>query len=132
MRPTPVYTLDQLRAVVLEERLACAQLCKEIADELREAGKPFDAALDCELIIKARSYMTKNVMAPPAAKRNRFLSFLNSVLPKKRIRVEIRFVSYATAERLILQGWELATEEDRNRTVGYVYIERVEYRDRFV
>lgn len=40
---------------------------------------------------------------------------------------ELRFVSYAEAERLfaMCDGWRFAPEEDRNRVFGWVHLERV-------
>ena len=43
-----------------------------------------------------------------------------------RRRVELQFVSYAEAEILLLQGWNIAKEEDNNHIIGIVFLERTE------
>ena len=48
--------------------------------------------------------------------------------PKLR-RLELRFLPYVDADRLIREtrgAWTIAPEEDSNRNVGMVYIERLE------
>lgn len=39
-------------------------------------------------------------------------------------RIELRLVSYELADSLLLDGWELAKEEDTNHIPGKVYLER--------
>ncbi len=43
-------------------------------------------------------------------------------------RVELRFVPYQIGDMLIKKnvGWRLAKEEDRNKLIGWVFLERVE------
>jgi|SRR6266550_44382 len=46
--------------------------------------------------------------------------------PKAR-RLELRFVSYGEADKLIREGWQLAIpEEDNNHVFGWVFVERRE------
>ena len=47
---------------------------------------------------------------------------------RKRSRVEVRFLPYAEADRLIRETegmWSIAPEEDLNRAFGMVYVERL-------
>lgn len=53
------------------------------------------------------------------------LSLLGFDRPKMR-RVEVRFVPYSEGAKLVKQGWTLAPEEDRNRKVGWVFLEKLE------
>lgn len=46
--------------------------------------------------------------------------------PPKRKRIELRLVCYEEADKLIRDGWRIASEEDRNRRIGWVYLERLE------
>lgn len=49
--------------------------------------------------------------------------------PKPSVkRLELRFCSYNEADALIKANpaWRVAQEEDKNRLIGWVYIERVE------
>lgn len=41
-------------------------------------------------------------------------------------RREVSFVPYAEGDRMLKsqEGWELAPEEDANKKIGYVYLER--------
>jgi hypothetical protein len=39
-------------------------------------------------------------------------------------RRELRLVSYGEADQLLAEGWVLAPEEDANRAIGWVYLER--------
>ena len=44
-------------------------------------------------------------------------------------RLELQFLSYADADRLIREtngAWTIAPEEDGNRIIGMVYLERLE------
>ena len=41
-------------------------------------------------------------------------------------RVEMRFVNYSIADALIMNGWEVAKEEDENNVAEMVYVERRE------
>lgn len=36
----------------------------------------------------------------------------------------LRLVSYGEAEQLLNEGWVLAPEEDANRAIGWVFLER--------
>lgn len=52
--------------------------------------------------------------------------------PRKRL--ELRFLSYADADKLIREtngAWTIAKEEDNNRCIGWVYLERLEEYPRF-
>ena len=47
---------------------------------------------------------------------------------RKPKRLELRYLSYAEADRLIREtrgAWTIAPEEDRNRVLGMVYLERL-------
>ena len=47
---------------------------------------------------------------------------------RKRQRLELRYLSYAEADRLIREtqgAWTIAPEEDGNRVLGMVYLERL-------
>ncbi len=47
---------------------------------------------------------------------------------RKRKRLELRCLSYAEADRLIREtqgAWTIAPEEDGNRCLGMVYLERL-------
>jgi len=48
--------------------------------------------------------------------------------PPKRRRLEFRFVHWEEADELMRSesGWSIAPEEDNNRIVGWVYLERLE------
>lgn len=52
-----------------------------------------------------------------------FASLFTSTPPKPR---ELCFVPYTKAEWMLRggEGWRLAPEEDRNRKIGWVYLER--------
>ena len=41
-------------------------------------------------------------------------------------RVEMRFVNYSIMGALIMDGWEIAKEENENNVAGMVYVERRE------
>jgi hypothetical protein len=43
--------------------------------------------------------------------------------PRKIYRQELKFVTYAEAEKLLMSGWVLAPEEDNNHIFGKVYLE---------
>jgi hypothetical protein len=54
---------------------------------------------------------------------------LGLFVPKpKAKRLDLRFVSWSEADRMIRENpsWRVAKEEDRNRLLGWVFIERVE------
>lgn len=40
-------------------------------------------------------------------------------------RAELRIVPYRDADALLEQGWRIAAEEDHNRVIGLVYLERM-------
>ena len=44
----------------------------------------------------------------------------------KKVRVGIKFVPYNIADSLTKKGWTLAKEEDKNRVIGWVWIELLE------
>lgn len=49
-------------------------------------------------------------------------------LKPKRARLEIRFLTYAAADKLIREtngAWTIAPEEDKNTLIGMVYLERL-------
>lgn len=54
--------------------------------------------------------------------------WLRTIFATKPKRLEMRFVNYTEGDRLIREeGWQLALpEEDSNRILGMVYVERVE------
>lgn len=53
--------------------------------------------------------------------------------PPKRKRLEIRFMSYGEADKLIREGeWTVAwEEEDENKGIGGVWLERLEPEPKF-
>ena len=57
-------------------------------------------------------------------------TFLKNILfKKKRKRLELRFLNYADAYFLLKSTrntWVIAKEEDYNRIMGWVYLERLE------
>lgn len=49
--------------------------------------------------------------------------------PPKRKRLEVRFVTWDVADKMIREsngGWTVAPEEDKNKVFGVVYLERLE------
>ncbi len=51
------------------------------------------------------------------------------LFPRKRKRLDLRLVSYATAEELCARDhecWRVAKEEDTNKALGWVWVERIE------
>jgi hypothetical protein len=57
------------------------------------------------------------------------LKLRKKLFPRKRRRLELKFVSYAEADRLIRDtngAWSIAPEEDNNKTPGMVFIERLD------
>ena len=56
------------------------------------------------------------------------LKILKTFFSPKRKRLELRFVTYAEGDKLIRETngeWTIAKEEDNNRCIGWVYLERV-------
>jgi len=54
-----------------------------------------------------------------------FLRWLkNLIFAPKTERTALRFVTYGEAEQLLQQGWQIAPEEDDNRRIGWVWMER--------
>lgn len=56
-----------------------------------------------------------------------FIKSLFTRTPRKQ-RAELRCLSYADADKLIREtngAWTIAPEEDKNRIIGIVYIERL-------
>lgn len=56
------------------------------------------------------------------------IRWLLNLLKPKTVRLEVRFVSYAEAEQLFggqPGQWQIAPEEDTNRRIGWVWLERV-------
>ncbi len=47
-------------------------------------------------------------------------------LRSKPKRLGLQFVTYAQGDRMIRNGWTLAPEEDRNRSIGMVWLELLE------
>lgn len=47
-------------------------------------------------------------------------------LQSKPKRLELRCVSYIKGNELLRQGWTIAPEEDHNRIIGTVWLERLE------
>jgi len=41
-------------------------------------------------------------------------------------RKEVRFTTYEKADKLCRKGWVIAKEEDKNHTIGWVWIELLE------
>lgn len=55
----------------------------------------------------------------------RFKRFVGLEKPK---RMELRFVQYyPDGNRLCREGWTIAKEENTNRTIGFVFLERLEW-----
>lgn len=57
---------------------------------------------------------------------NWFTRLVRYFFPVKRKRLELRCVTYLEGEKLTREGWTIAKEEDRNRHIGWVYLERLE------
>lgn len=54
-----------------------------------------------------------------------FFDWLRQIFnPAPPVPRELRMVSYDEADVLLKQGWRLAPEEDNNRILGMVYLER--------
>lgn len=51
---------------------------------------------------------------------------LKRTAPRKRL--DLRFVSYKEAEKLLSTGWTIAKEENTNQVFGMVYLELLETR----
>lgn len=54
--------------------------------------------------------------------------------PPKRKRLELRYLSYSEADKLIREtngAWTISKEEDSNRCIGWVYLELLEECPRF-
>lgn len=41
-------------------------------------------------------------------------------------RLELRYVTWTEAGRLLHEGWTVAKEEDYNHRLGWIYLERLE------
>jgi hypothetical protein len=57
-----------------------------------------------------------------------FLKSLFTRKPRKR-RAELRCLTYEAADKLIREtkgAWTIAPEEDKNKVIGIVYLERLE------
>jgi len=53
--------------------------------------------------------------------------FLKLLTPQPRtVRVALCCASYREAESLLKQGWTIAPEEDANRSIGFVFLEKLE------
>jgi hypothetical protein len=54
-------------------------------------------------------------------------NWLRDLFKPKGTRVDLRLLSYQDADRLLLteDGWQIAPEEDTNRRIGYVWLERI-------
>lgn len=58
--------------------------------------------------------------------------FYQPWFPKKRARLELIYVTYAEGDRLIKENpgvWTIPREEDTNKTVGWVFLERLAPQD---
>ncbi len=53
-------------------------------------------------------------------------SMWKKLFPPKRKRVACRFVPYAEGNKLVLEGWTIAPEEDMNKVLGWVHLELLE------
>lgn len=52
---------------------------------------------------------------------------LSLFAPKKKMRrVALKFVSYYEGDKLIKEGWTLPKEENTNRVLGMVFLEKLE------
>lgn len=55
------------------------------------------------------------------------MKWLADLFQPKGTRVDLRLFTYADADKLLLTGngeWQVAPEEDHNRSIGYVWLER--------
>jgi hypothetical protein len=55
------------------------------------------------------------------------ISWLRSLFKPKGVRLELRLFTYNEANRVLIHGpgsWQIAPEEDTNRRIGYVWLER--------
>jgi hypothetical protein len=54
-------------------------------------------------------------------------NWLRDLFKPQGMRVDLRLFTYAEADRTLLAGngeWRIAPEEDHNRRIGYVWLER--------
>jgi hypothetical protein len=51
---------------------------------------------------------------------------LRWLFPKKKTRVGFKCVLWAEAEPYLKAGWTIAKEEDTNRVIGVVFLEKLE------
>lgn len=55
------------------------------------------------------------------------MKWLRDLFRPEGVRVELRLMPYAEADRTLILGngeWQIAPEEDMNRRIGYVWLER--------
>ena len=55
------------------------------------------------------------------------LNWLRDLFKPKGVRIELRLFTYAEANVVLVHGpgnWQIAPEEDTNRRIGYVWLER--------
>jgi hypothetical protein len=55
------------------------------------------------------------------------LKWLRDLFGPKPVRLELRLFTYDEANRVLVHGpgnWQIADEEDMNRRIGYVWLER--------
>lgn len=55
------------------------------------------------------------------------LNWLRDLFGPKPARLDLRLFTYAEADRILIHGpgsWQIAPEEDTNRRIGYVWLER--------
>lgn len=55
-----------------------------------------------------------------------FKKLLLLFFQKKKIRKDLKFVSYSSADTYLKNGYTLAKEEDTNKVYGWVYLELLE------
>lgn len=52
------------------------------------------------------------------------MKWLRDLFGPKGIRLDLRLVTYGDANKMLIEGWQLAPEEDNNRRIGYVWLEK--------
>lgn len=54
------------------------------------------------------------------------MNWLRKLFSKKPKRVDLKLVSYDNANAYLERGWRIAKEEDTNRSIGFVWLEKLE------
>jgi hypothetical protein len=54
------------------------------------------------------------------------MNWLRKLFAKKPARIDLKMVRYDNADAYLERGWKIAKEEDTNRKIGFVWLERLE------